>query len=84
MIIALTHMGYYKDGQHGGNAPGDVTLTRSVKGIDVIVGGHTHEELHTADIQNGTIIVQAGQWGKYLGRLDLTFLNGNAHLKKIA
>ncbi len=81
MIIALTHMGYYKDGQHGGNAIGDVTLARSVDGIDVIVGGHTHEELHTADIQNNTIIVQAGQWGRYLGRLDLTFLNGSVYLE---
>ncbi len=82
MIIALTHMGYYEDGQHGGNAPGDVSLARSVNGIDVIVGGHTHEELHTADTQNNTIIVQAGQWSRYIGRLDFTFLNGHVYLEE--
>lgn len=43
--IALTHMGYYYDAKHGSNAPGDVTMARTLnKGaFDVIIGGHTHD-----------------------------------------
>lgn len=43
--IALTHMGWYLDGKHGSNAPGDVTMARTLdKGaFDIIIGGHTHD-----------------------------------------
>ncbi len=66
---------------HAGEAM-DERLATEVPGIDVIVGGHSHsrlpsgrfiwrsEDLHVSDI-NGTIIVQAHQWGGELGRLDL-------------
>ena len=45
VVIALTHLGYYPDGQHGSLAPGDVELARSVPGLDLIVGGHSHTVL---------------------------------------
>lgn len=76
VLIALTHLGHYADGRHGANAPGSVTLARSVPGIDLIVDGHTHEKLEQPDVQNQTLIVQAGEYGKYLGRLDLVYFNG--------
>lgn len=99
--IALTHMGYYFDGKHGQNAPGDVSLARSLdKGaFDLIIGGHTHDtvcidekgefklkykpgEECKPDFQNGTWIVQAGEWGKFLGRADFEFKNGETKLVK--
>jgi 5'-nucleotidase/UDP-sugar diphosphatase len=80
VLIALTHIGHYADGNHGADAPGDVTLARSVDGIDVIVGGHSHNPLYKPDIQNGTIIVQAEEWGKYVGRVDFEFQNGKLRL----
>jgi 5'-nucleotidase/UDP-sugar diphosphatase len=76
LIVAVTHMGHYADASFGGNAPGDVTLARSVPGIDVIVGGHSQNPLFEPDEQNGTLILQAQEWGKYVGRLDLTLKNG--------
>ncbi|MDN3648847.1 bifunctional UDP-sugar hydrolase/5'-nucleotidase UshA [Reinekea marina] len=76
LVVAVTHMGHYADGKSGGNAPGDVTLARSVSGIDVIVGGHSQNPLFEPDVQNGTLILQAHEWGKYVGRLDLTVKNG--------
>jgi len=81
LLIALTHTGHYVDAQHGANAPGDVTLARQVSGIDLIVGGHTQKPLFKPDIQNDTIIVQAYEWGKYVGRVDLEFLDGKISLK---
>ncbi|WP_108125853.1 bifunctional UDP-sugar hydrolase/5'-nucleotidase UshA [Saccharospirillum mangrovi] len=76
LVVAVTHMGHYANGNYGGNAPGDVTLARSVSGIDVIVGGHSQNPLFEPDVQNGTLILQAYEWGKYVGRLDLTLRNG--------
>ncbi|SUT96692.1 bifunctional UDP-sugar hydrolase/5'-nucleotidase periplasmic [Actinobacillus lignieresii] len=99
--IALTHMGWYLDGKHGTNAPGDVTMARTLdKGaFDVIIGGHTHDtvcfddkgqfkakftpgESCKPDFQNGTWIMQAGEWGKYVGRADFEFKNGKTTLVK--
>lgn len=76
LVIAVTHMGHYKDGNHGGNAPGDVALARAVPGIDVVVGGHSQNPLFEPDEQNGTLILQAHEWGKYVGRLDFVYKNG--------
>ena len=101
VVIAATHMGHYENGQHGTQAPGDVELARSVKGIDLVVGGHTQNPacmkaenvLDRAyvpgsacqpDRQNGTWIVQAHEWGKYVGRADFTYKNGEFKLVKYA
>jgi 5'-nucleotidase / UDP-sugar diphosphatase len=62
----------------------DEKLAAAVPGIDVIVGGHSHSRLpigefvwRSEDLEsdwvNGTVIVQAYQWGGELGRLDLLF-----------
>jgi 5'-nucleotidase/UDP-sugar diphosphatase len=81
VLIGLTHMGHYPDEKHGADAPGDVTLARQVNGIDLIVGGHTQKPLFEPDIQNGTIIVQAYEWGKYVGKVDLEISEGKVKLK---
>ncbi len=71
-IIVVSHMGYYKDGLYNSNAPGDVTLAKNVPGIMAIVGGHTHEKLEAAPVVSKTVIGQTGEWGKNVGRIDLT------------
>ncbi|CAM3567203.1 bifunctional UDP-sugar hydrolase/5'-nucleotidase UshA [Parendozoicomonas haliclonae] len=80
VIIALTHMGHYQNGDHGVNAPGDVTLARSVDGIDLIVGGHSQDPLFKPDLQNNTLIVQAQDWGRYVGRADFEYRDGKLSL----
>lgn len=99
VVIATTHMGHYDDGNHGVNAPGDVEMARAVKGLDLIVGGHSQNPVcmkaenvrDTAyvpgtdcapDRQNGAWIVQAHEWGKYVGRADFEFRNGEFKLVK--
>lgn len=81
VLIALTHTGHYPDEKHGPDAPGDVTIARQTKGIDLIVGGHTQKPLFEPDYQNGTAIVQAFEWGKYVGRVDMEFLDGKLTIK---
>ncbi|MGQ6213487.1 bifunctional UDP-sugar hydrolase/5'-nucleotidase UshA [Serratia sp. IR-2025] len=99
VIIAATHMGYYDNGEHGSNAPGDVEMARSLPAgyLDMIVGGHSQDPVCMAgdnrkqvdyvpgtpcspDRQNGTWIVQAHEWGKYVGRADFEFRNGELKL----
>ncbi|MDI6783341.1 MAG: 5'-nucleotidase C-terminal domain-containing protein, partial [bacterium] len=72
IIVALSHLGYGEDRD----------LAEQVDGIDVIVGGHSHTKLLNYQEVNRTIIVQAFQWGLYLGRLDLTIEKGKIIDKK--
>ena len=65
-IIVTTHVGHY--GSKTSN--GDIDLAKEVDGIDVIVGGHSQEVIK-ADVYNDTIIVQAKDWGQYLGKLEI-------------
>ena len=97
VVIAATHMGHYVDGQHGSQAEGDVEMARAVKGIDLVVGGHSQnpvcmkaenvrDEAYVPgtpcapDRQNGTWIVQAHEWGKYVGRADFEYHTGEFKL----
>jgi 5'-nucleotidase / UDP-sugar diphosphatase len=85
IVIALSHSGETVDEQ----------IARAVPGVDVIVGGHSHSRIPYGELirhfeqrrprdVNGTIMVQAHQWGGELGRLDLSFEkedNGPWHIR---
>lgn len=70
-IIGLLHIGVGEDGHAN-----SVTIANEVKGIDVIIDGHTHTVLPEGRVENGILIAQAGEYGKYIGVVDLTFENG--------
>lgn len=100
VILATTHMGHYQDGDNGSNAPGDVTLARSLAAgkLDAIIGGHSQNPVCmepgtnnydtdfkpgddcVPDKQNGTYIMQAHEWGKYVGRADFELNDGELTL----
>ncbi len=66
IVVALTHIG----------GALDTLLASKVSGIDIIVGGHSHEYLYktvTAPDGNETIIVQAGAGGEKVGALFFNF-----------
>jgi len=65
VVVLLSHDGFTLD----------QALAKMVKGIDVILSGHTHDPAPKPVIVNNTIIVIAGSHGKYLGRLDLEVKN---------
>ncbi|MHC4405526.1 MAG: bifunctional metallophosphatase/5'-nucleotidase [Planctomycetota bacterium] len=77
VVIAISHLGQIYD----------VLGLSSVPGIDIIVGGHSHDYLPAA-FAGGKIIVQAGAFGKNLGELrvdvdtvsgSVTYLNHTIH-----
>ena len=76
IIVCLSHSGVTKDkkGEWGGE---DVELAESVKGINLIIGGHTHTQLDKPIIVKGVPIVQAGDFGRFVGRLALSW-NGTS------
>ncbi|HQB36994.1 MAG TPA: bifunctional UDP-sugar hydrolase/5'-nucleotidase [Bacteroidales bacterium] len=75
IIICLSHSGVSKD-KKGNIAGEDVKLAKKVKGINVIISGHTHTKLNSPVIVNGTVIVQAGEYGEYVGKLSLIYREG--------
>ncbi len=72
IVIALTHLGFWENLTGEYFSSGDLSLAKAVPGIDVIVGGHSHTAVTEAEVVGDTLIVQAGEWSKYVGRLDLT------------
>jgi 2',3'-cyclic-nucleotide 2'-phosphodiesterase (5'-nucleotidase family) len=65
IIIALTHQG----------ADEDSLLATEVKGLDVIVGAHSHTRIRKPKMVNGVAIVQTGSNVESLGELTLTVEN---------
>lgn len=72
VIICLSHSGVTlaKDGKWEGE---DVELARKVKGIDLIVSGHTHTLLEKPIMVDGTPIVQVECAGRYVGKVELNW-----------
>jgi 2',3'-cyclic-nucleotide 2'-phosphodiesterase (5'-nucleotidase family) len=80
LMVLLTHNGRDED----------VELAKAVPGVDVIVGGHSHTPLkEPIFVKNGntngvggTVILQAGCYGKYAGRLTLDVEKGRLNSYK--
>lgn len=66
IVVCLSH-----SGTSGGQGE-DYELAKAVNGIDVIISGHTHTKLKKPIEVNGTLIVSADEYGRYLGVLKLT------------
>jgi 5'-nucleotidase len=77
VVICLSHSGLSENNEKSE----DEILAREVSGIDIIISGHTHTKLDRALLVNDTIIVQAWEYGKQLGVLDVVFENGRVSSK---
>ncbi len=61
LIVVISHLGF----------PQDVRLASEVGGVDIWLSGHTHNRLYEPAYINGTVMIQSGCHGTFLGRLDL-------------
>ena len=66
ITVLVSHLGFAQD----------VALARAIDGIDIILSGHTHNRLTRPVTAGGTLIMQSGFSGSFLGRLDVTVKNG--------
>ena len=81
MIICLSHSGVSRN-KKGEWAGEDVKLARKVKGIDLIVSGHTHVLLEEPLIASGVPIVSVGDNGRYVGKVELIYGPGGSRLDR--
>ena len=73
VVIALSHGGVTKDGDGRYLEGEDVELPRAVPGIDIVIGAHSHTELHSPVFVNErTPVVQTGKYGENLGELVIS------------
>jgi len=63
ILIALTHIGL----------DSDLRLAREVPDLDLIVGGHSHTLLQPGRREGRTLVVQAGAYGAYAGKVLITY-----------
>jgi 5'-nucleotidase / UDP-sugar diphosphatase len=61
LVVMVSHLGL----------DGDADLARSVEGIDVVLGGHSHDPLQEVLRAGGALILQAGAYARYVARLDV-------------
>ena len=75
LVVCLSH-----SGTSGGEGE-DYELAKAVNGIDLIVSGHTHTTLRMPIEVNDTWIVSVGEYGKYLGVVQMDYQpNGEVKL----
>ncbi|MCP3965353.1 MAG: bifunctional metallophosphatase/5'-nucleotidase [Lentisphaerae bacterium] len=64
IVMLLTHNGYDED----------VRIAGEVKNVDIVVGGHSHTDLNKPTITvTGARVVQAHEFSKALGEINLTY-----------
>lgn len=61
VVVLVSHYGFAQE----------VAIARETEGIDVILGGHTHDVLREPVTVGRTVITQSGAHGSWLTRLDL-------------
>ncbi|HEB70771.1 MAG TPA: thiosulfohydrolase SoxB [Desulfobulbus sp.] len=61
LVVVLSHNGMDVDQK----------MVSRVKGIDVIMGGHTHDGVPKPVVIGNTLVIASGCYGKFLSRLDL-------------
>ncbi len=66
LVVVLSHNGFDVDKQ----------MASVVRGIDVILSGHTHDALPEPVVIGDTIIVASGSNGKFVSRVDLDVRDG--------
>ncbi len=66
LVVLLSHNGVSVD----------LKLASRVRGLDVILGGHTHDAIPTPILVGKTVVINSGAHGKFLSRLDLDVRGG--------
>ena len=66
LVVVLSHLGF----------PQDMELLTRIRGVDVLISGHTHNRIQEVVRVKDSLLIQSGSHGSFLGRLDLTLDQG--------
>lgn len=66
VVVLLTHVGL----------PKSIRLAETLKGVDFVLSGDTHERTYEPIVRGETWVVESGSFGSFLGRLDVTVRGG--------
>jgi len=78
LIIGLVHLGL--DEESAKVATTSEMLAEAVEGIDIIVDGHSHHKLPEGKLVNDTLIVQAHEWTKNIGIVEVKMVDGEKEI----
>jgi 5'-nucleotidase / UDP-sugar diphosphatase len=77
IIIVVAHIGTDDETSGSTTYEGLVSIAQNLqtagKEVPLIIGGHQHQALMAPTIVGDTYIVQAGNYGRFLGRVDLAY-----------
>lgn len=71
LVVALTHIGIKQDRE----------LAKSVPGIDVILGGHTHAVTEQPENVGDTFILHSGMYAHYVRKVEIEVIKGKVGVK---
>ena len=78
VVVCLSHMGTFGKAKEDIS---DVEMVKNTRGIDVVIGGHTHklyDRLRVANLDGDSIpLCQMGKGGAYLGKIMLLLNDKN-------
>lgn len=77
IVIALSHLGLDEGSIHTSKL-----VAERVKGIDLIIDGHSHTVLNEGLKVGDTLIVQTGEYGKNFGVVNMVYKDGNVSTVK--
>lgn len=63
VLVVMSHLGF----------TADKTMASHIKGIDCILGAHTHHLLKEGQLIGDTLVCAAGKLGEYVGEVELCF-----------
>ncbi len=72
VVVLLTHVGL----------PKSIRLAETLKGVDLVLSGDTHERTYEPIVRGETWVVEPGSFGSFLGRLDFTVKGGKVADRK--
>ena len=62
LLVVLSHVGHEEEKD----------LAANIEGVDLIVGGHSHTKVAPPVQVNNTWVAQAGHYGAYVGKIEIT------------
>lgn len=88
-VVAVTHIGYSLN-----DLPDDLDIARQTRGINLVIGGHSHTDIDPDDPEaplhrvtnldgDTVVIAQNGKAGRTLGQIDLDLASGQINQRLI-